>query len=184
MSSLTKFDFNHKTGYLSVILGSIGISFLVFAAVYVIEGMGWLAAYEDEKLDLYLDIGWNWIRGGGAAFAVAVILIASSAVMLAKNKRRAGRATPLFGKLDLNNRKGLMGLTLIATSFAFFFNGIFYRQEATRWFFGAIETVDSWKLEEAAAWISASTTMIMIGILLSAAGFTLLALSTRAKVIK
>ncbi len=173
MTFLEQFDFNHKTGYWSVICVAIAISLLFFSMAYMFEGVGWLSAYKDEAKDMYLDIGWNWIRGSGAAFLVAVVLISISAKLLNKN-RNISNTPPLFGKLDLNKYKGLLGAIFIPVAFVFFFNGFLYRIEAAKWFYAA-RTGTIWYLNEASAWVTSATVMIIIGILLSAAGFILMA---------
>lgn len=175
MSFLQKQNFNLPSGWGAVILGSIGISLLVFAAVYVIEGMGWLASYEEEQLDLVKDVGWNWIRGGGIAFAIALVSLIGSIAMLRRNRKLSLPAK----RVGLNGGKGLLGLTLLSVSAVFFFNGVLYRVEAAHWFYGAVASVQEWMLVEASAWITASTVMILIGIGLSASGLILLVLNAR-----
>ena len=181
MSFLQKFDFNHKTGIFSVIFISIATSLLFFSLAYMFEGLGWLSAYEDEEIDLYLDVGWNWIRGSGAAFVVALILLVISFVLLKKNRGQAQRKSPLFGKLDLNGKKGLLGLVLISVSAAFFFSGILYRIESANWLYSGIAQGKTWFLEEASAWATSAYVMIMIGIFLSAAGWILIAVQWKKK---
>src|SRR3972149_2153271 len=102
MNYLKRFDFNKKSGFVSVVFISIGISLLVFAAVYLFEGLGWLSAYKEEQLDTYGQVGWNWIRGAGISFVVGLILLVVSFLMLRKNKATTSLANPLFGRLDLN----------------------------------------------------------------------------------
>lgn len=181
MNYLKGFDFNKKSGWISVIFISIGISLLVFAAVYLFEGFGWLAAYKKEPLDAYAEVGWNWIRGSGIAFVVAIILIVVSLLMLRKNKENTGISRPLFGRLDLNQIKALLGLTLASVALVFFFNAALYRIEVVKWVASAIELRRTWYLAEAASWVSAASTMQIIGILLEAAGLILIALSWKWK---
>ena len=86
MNYLKRFDFNKKSGWISVVFASIGISLLIFAAVYLFGGFGWLSAYKEEQLDAYAEVGWNWIRGAGITFVIALVLLVASYKMLRKNK--------------------------------------------------------------------------------------------------
>jgi len=183
MSYLKRFDFNKKSGWISVVLISIGISLLCFAAVYLNEGIGWLSAYKEEQLDAYAQVGWNWIRGAGIAFIVALILLVASFVMLRKNKETAGSgiSKPLFGRLDLNHSKALLGLTLASVALVFFFNYALYRIEMVRWFWAGIELNRTWYLDEAASWATTASIMGIIGIILEAAGLILIVLAWRRK---
>ncbi len=181
MNYLKRFDFNKKSGWLSVVFISVGISLLVFAAVYLFEGFGWLSAYKEERLDAYAEVGWNWIRGAGIAFVVGLILLGGSFTMLRKNKGATERTGPLFGRLDLNQNKALLGLTLASVALVFFFNAALYRIEVVKWVSAAIELRRTWYLKEAASWVSAASTMQTIGILLEAAGLILLVLSWKRK---
>jgi hypothetical protein len=178
---LKRFDFNKKSGWISVIFISIGISLIIFAAVYLFEGFGWLSAYKAEPLDAYVEVGWNWIRGAGIAFVVALILLIASFLMLWKNKAKTSISTPLFGRLDLNQSKPLLGLTLASVALVFFFNAALYRLELVKWFFAGLELNRPWYLSEAASWASAATTMLLIGILLEAAGLVLIVLAWKKK---
>ncbi len=182
MNYLQRFDFNKKSGWISVVFVSIGISLLVFATVYLFEGFGWLAAYKEEPLDAYAEVGWNWIRGAGIAFVIAFILLVVSFLMLLKNKAATDISKPLFNKLDLNQIKALLGLTLASVALVFFFNAALYRIEVVKWVSSAIELKRTWYLEEAASWVSAASTMQLIGILLEAAGLILLVLAWKRKI--
>lgn len=181
MNFLKNFDFNKKSGWVSVVFISIGISLLIFAVVYLFEGFGWLSAYKDERLDAYVEVGWNWIRGAGIAFVIAFILLVISFLMLRKNKTATEIAKPLFSRLDLNQIKALLGLILASVALVFFFNAALYRIEVVKWVTSAIELKRTWYLKEAASWVSAASTMQIIGILLEAAGLILLALSWKRK---
>ena len=166
---------------MSVVFISIGISLLVFAAVYLNEGLGWLSAYKEEQLDAYAQVGWNWIRGAGIAFIVALILLVASFLMLRKNKETGGLSSPLFGRLDLNQSKALLGLTLASVALVFFFNYALYRIEMVRWFWAGLELNRTWYLDEAASWATTASIMGIIGILLEAAGLVLIVLAWRRK---
>ena len=120
MRFLRRFDFNHITGYCGVILVSIAISSLLFSLAHMFEGIGWLSADDAESNDLYLDVGWNWIRGSGVAFIVALVLFGSSILLLRKNLHLPRRRSSLFGKLDINQSKGLLGLVFLCVAFVFF----------------------------------------------------------------
>lgn len=181
MNYLKRFDFNKKSGWVSVAFISIGISLLVFAAVYLFEGFGWLSAYKEEQLDAYAEVGWNWIRGAGIAFVIGLILLVASFVMLRKNKATTGLANPLFGRIDLNQSKALLGLTLASVALVFFFNSALYTLEVQKWFFAALELNRTWYLNEAASWAADASTMRTIGILLEAAGLILIVLSWKRK---
>lgn len=181
MNYLKGFDFNKKSGWVSVVFASIGISLLVFAAVYLNEGLGWLAAYKEEQLDAYAEVGWNWIRGAGIAFVIGLILLVASYLMLRKNKETNALSRPLFNRLDLNQNKALLGLTLASVALVFFFNAALYRIEVVKWVSSAIELKRTWYLEEAASWVSAASTMQIIGILLEAAGLILIVLAWKRK---
>ena len=171
MRFLRRFDFNHIAGYCGVIPVSIAISSLLFSLAYMFEGVGWLSADEADSNDLYLDVGWNWIRGSGIAFVVALVLFGSSMLLLRKNRHLPGRNSPLFGKLDINQQKGLLGLVFLCVSFVFFFNGGLYRIESERWLYAASRPGQAWFLEEASGWATSSYVMLLIGILLAAAGW-------------
>ncbi len=176
MSFLRSFDFNHNTGYSSVVLVSIAIALLIFSLVYMSEGLGWLAGHEDEALDIYLDVGWNWIRGSGVAFVVAVVFSGISVMLLRKNHHSPHRRPPLFGKLDVNQWKGLLGFVSLSVAFVFFFNAVLYRMESNDWFYGAVASGRAWYLSEASSWATGSYVMSLIGIFLAAAGWILIAL--------
>ena len=173
MNYLKRFDFNKKSGWISVVFISIGISLLVFAAVYLFEGFGWLSTYAE--------VGWNWIRGAGITFVTAFILLVVSYLMLRKNKEATEISRPLFNRLDLNQSKALLGLTLASVALVFFFNAALYRIEVVKWVSAAIELNRTWYLEEAASWVSAASTMQIIGILLEAAGLILIVLAWKRK---
>ena len=181
MSFLKRFDFNKKGGWISVVFASIGISLLVFAAVYLFEGLGWLSAYKEARVDTYVQVGWNWIRGAGITFVIALILLVASYKMLRKNKETTGISRPLFNRLDLNQSKALLGLTLASVALVFFFNYALYRLEMVRWFFAGLELNRTWYLNEAASWAAAASTMRAVGILLEAAGLILIVLSWKRK---
>ena len=173
MNYLKRFDFNKKSGWISVVFISIGISLLVFAAVYLFEGFGWLSTYAE--------VGWNWIRGAGITFLIALVLLVASYKMLRKNKETTAISRPLFNRLNLNQNKALLGLTLASVALVFFFNAALYRLEMVTWFFAGLELNRTWYLEEAASWVSAASTMQIIGILLEAAGLILIVLSWKRK---
>src|SRR3990172_5287207 len=139
MNYLKRFDFNKKSGWISVVFISIGISLLVFAAVYLFEGFGWLSAYKEEQLDGYTEVGWNWIRGVGIIFFIALVLLVASYIMLRKNKETTAISEPLFNRLDLNQSKALLGLALASVALVFFFNAALYRIEVVKWVSSAIE---------------------------------------------
>lgn len=181
MNYLKRFDFNKKSGWISIIFTSVGISLLVFAAVYLFEGLGWLSAYKEEQLDAYIQVGWNWIRGAGIAFIVGLVLLTASFVMLRKNKGATTPSRPLFGRLDLNQSKALLGLTLASVALVFFFNSALYTLEVHKWFFAGLELNRTWYLNESASWAAAASTMRLIGILLEAAGLILIALAWKRK---
>jgi hypothetical protein len=181
MSYLKRFDFNKKSGWISIIFVSVGISLLIFAGVYLAEGLSWLSAENEQQLDVYEGVGWNWVRGAGFAFASALVLLVASLAMLSKNKQARGRAKPLFSRLDLNAGKGLLGLVLLSVSLVFFFNAALYRIEVIKWVYAAVELSRSWYLDEASGWVSAATTMAIIGTLLSATGWMLIALGWKKK---
>lgn len=181
MNFLKRFDFNKASGWVSVIFISIAISLLVFAAVYLSEGLGWLSAYKKEALDAYLEVGWNWIRGAGIAFTVALVLLGTSFIMLLKNKTGNSLSTSLFNHLDLNQLKALLGLVLASVALVFFFNAALYRIEVVKWVTAAIELRRAWYLDEASSWVSAASTMQIVGILLEASGLILLAFSWKRK---
>ena len=181
MRFLRRFDFNHITGYCGVILASIAISSLFFSLAYMFEGIGWLSADDAESNDLYLDVGWSWIRGSGVAFVVALVLFGISILLLRKNRHLPRRRSPLFGKLDINQEKGLLGLVSLCVAFVFFFNGGLYRIEAEKWFYAASRPGQAWFLEEASGWATSSYVMLLIGILLAAAGWILIAMQWKAK---
>ena len=181
MNYLKRFDFNKKSGWISVVFIAIGISLLVFAAVYLFEGFGWLSAYKEEQLDAYAEVGWNWIRGSGIAFTVALILLVVSYLMLRKNKETSALSRPLFGRLDLNQIKALLGLTLASVALVFFFNYALYQLEMVKWFYAGVELNRTWYLNESASWSADAATMRLIGILLEASGLILLVLAWKRK---
>ena len=181
MNYLKRFDFNKKSGWVSVVFASVGISLLIFAAVYLSEGFGWLSTYKEEQLDAYAEVGWNWIRGAGITFLIALVLLVASYIMLRKNKETTAISEPLFNRLDLNQSKALLGLTLVSVALVFFFNFTLYRIEVVRWFFAGLELNRTWYLGEAASWAAAASTMRTIGILLEAAGLILIALAWKRK---
>jgi len=173
---LQKYNLNKTSGYLSVIFISISISLLIFSLVYMFEGVGWISAYDEDPNELYLDVGWNWVRGSGLAFLVAIVLIIISAILLSKNKKiyDKKRASYMFGRLDLNKRKGLFGLVLLSVALTFLFNGILFRIEYANWLYGGIYSAQGWFFEEASAWATSSYYMFLVGILLTTVGCMLL----------
>lgn len=193
---LEKYNFNKASGYLSLIFISIAISLLVFSLVYMSEGIGWISAYDDDPNDLYLDVGWNWVRGSGVAFLVAVVLIVISFILLGKNKinnikysnklktssqnKFSSKSDYLFGKLDLNNKKSFTGLVLLSVALVFLFNGILYRIESTNWLYGGIYNAQGWFFEEASAWATSSYYMFLITILLATIGSLLLVIQYKS----
>lgn len=181
MHYLKRFDFNKKSGWVSVVFISIGISLLIFAAVYLFEGLGWLSAYKEEQLDAYAEVGWNWIRGAGITFVIALILLGTSYKLLRKNKETTDISMPLFNRLDLNQGKALLGLTLASVALVFFFNYALYRIEMVRWFWASLELHRTWYLDEAASWATTASIMGTIGIILEAAGLILIVLAWRRK---
>jgi len=177
--ALQKYDINKASGYLSIIFVSIAISLLIFSLVYMVEGIGWISAYDEDHNDLYLDVGWNWVRGSGVAFLLAIILIIISTILLAKNKspvKSSSKSSYLFGKLDLNKKKGLLGLVSLSVAIVFVFNGIVYKIESVNWLYGGIYSVEGWFFAEASAWATSSYYMFMIAILLATIGCVVLAL--------
>lgn len=170
LQELEKYDFNESTGYLSVIFVCIAVSLVFFSLAYVVEGVGWLG---DET---HSWVGWNWLKGAGIAVVVAGVLAGISLNLLGSNTSRQERERPLFGKLDLNRKKGLIGLASLSVSVVFFFNGIIYRQEAMRWYWAGTGEGINWMLNESSAWFTSSMVMLLIGIGLSAAGWILIAL--------
>lgn len=176
---LERYDFNRSSGYWAAVLVSIGISLLFFSLAYMIEGVGWITEFSTDANELYLDVGWNWIDGSGIAFLVTLVLFGIARSLLKSNRSSSDRRSPLFGKLDLNQRNGLLGLVLLAVSFTFFFNGGLYRIEAANWFYAAAASSQSWFLDEASKWIMSSTIMIIIGIVLSATGWVMIAMQWR-----
>lgn len=181
MNKLKQFDFNKPSGWVSVIFVSIAISLLIFAGVYLFEGIGWLDAAKEEPTSSAGDIGWNWIRGAGISATFAVVLMGISVALLKKNKKMTAKAKPLFNHLDLNSSKGLLGLVSLSVSFVFFLNAGIYRIEVVKWFAAALATAQEWYFTEASAWLAASTTMAIIGIVLSALGWTMIALAWHRK---
>lgn len=181
MDKLKQFDFNKPSGWVSVIFVSIAISLLVFAGVYLYEGIGWLEAAKEDSISSSADIGWNWIRGAGIAFATAIILLIISVYALSKNKKVNKPAKPLFSKLDLNSSKGLLGVVFLSVSFVFFLNAGLYRIEVIKWFAAALATAQEWYFTEASIWLAASTTMAIIGIVLSALGWAMIVLAWKRK---
>ena len=113
--------------------------------------------------------------------AAALILLAVSYKLLRKNKNATGISRPLFNKLDLNQTKALVGLTLVSVALVFFFNYALYRIEMVRWFYSGIELNRIWYLDEAASWASAAATMRTVGILLEASGLILIVLAWKKK---
>lgn len=177
MDYLKRFDFNQKTGWISIILFSLGLSLLVFAAVYMIEGVSWLTAENERNLDVYGETGWNWVRGSGIAFLISLGLLATSYALLKRNKKSKMPAPPLRGKLDLNRPKATLGLVFLSVSLVFFFNAILYRNEAASWIYAAVELTRPWYLEEASGWVAAASTVNAIGAVLAASGLVLLLLA-------
>ena len=172
---LKRYDLNKWTGWLSVIFVSIAISFVIFAGVYFTEGMGWLASYKEEAIESYKKIGQNWVRGGVIALASSVALFFISSIMLGKNKKTPGKKTPIWNRLDFNNYKCALGLVFLSVAFTFFFNAALYRYEYTVWILSGIAEAKEWYLVEASNWASAMTYMALIGALLSAVGWILIA---------
>jgi len=179
--NLSQFNFNHKTGWGGLILFSIAVSFIFFSLVYMMEGQGWLSAYDEESNELYLDIGWNWIRGSGVAFLTTLLLGGLGIFLLRKNKKSSEKAGALFGKLDLNQKKGALAVVLISVGFTFFFNAALYWWEAEKWFVGGLYPGNTWFFEEASAWVSSATAMTFIGIALEAVALVLLVKTWRRK---
>jgi len=173
MSFLRRFDFNNPTGYFSVILVAIAISLLFFSLAYMSEGLGWISG--DSPDDISLDVGWNWIRGSGITFIIAIVLFGVSASLLNKNHKLSKWGSPVFGSLDLNQPKGLLGLTSLSVAFVFFLNSGIYRLEALRWYYASFSSGQSWFLTESSSWITSSYIMALIGIILAATGWLLLA---------
>jgi hypothetical protein len=145
------------------------------------EGVGWLSADDADSPDLYLDVGWNWIRGSGVAFVVAIILIGISIRLLHKNSHLPIHRSLLFGRLDINQPKGLLGLVFLCVAFVFFFNGGLYWIESQRWFYATVRLDQAWYLEESSSWATSSYVMSLIGILLAAAGWILLGVQWKTK---
>ncbi len=174
LDKLEQYDFNDTKGILSVVAVCIAISLVLFSLAYISEGIGWLGDSEHGW------VGWNWLRGAGIAIGIAAALGFIAKGWLAKNASNTEKARPLFGKLDLNAQKGLMGLAALSVSTVFFFNGIFYRQEAFRWLWAAQANSISWMFTESSAWFTSSMVMIIIGIVLSAAGWILIALQWKS----
>jgi len=181
MGLLKRYDFNKWTGWLSIIFVSIGISFVIFAIVYFVEGNSWLAAYKEEALDTYKEIGQNWVRGGVIALVSSAGLFFLSSIMLGKNKRTLGVKPPIWGKLDFNNRKCAAGLVFFSVAFTFFFNAALYRYEYTIWVLSGIAEAKQWYLAEASTWASAMTTMALIGAFLSAIGWVCIVMGWKRK---
>ncbi len=177
MSFLKKFDFNKPSGWISVIFVSVAISLLIFGGVYMNEGFGWLAAHKEEPMAVSETIGKNWVRGSYIALGSAAALLFLSFIMLAANKKSQIVNKPLLGRLDMNGTKGLLALVFLSVSFVFFLNAGLYRIEVAKWFYAAIEFGQEWYFREAASWVTASTTMALVGIGLSAVGLTCLVLA-------
>lgn len=170
---LERFDFNERRGYLSVVAVCIAVSLAFFSVAYLLEGVGWLGD------DTHAWVGWNWLRGSGIAVVIALALFLLARGWLKANALKQEKARPLFGRLDLNARKGLLGLASLSVSGVFFFNGIFYWQEAARWYWAGVETAQSWMLTESSSWYTAAAIMLFIGIALSALGWLCVALQWR-----
>ena len=181
MGLLKRYDFNKWTGWLSIIFVSIGISFVIFAVVYFIEGNSWLAAYKDEAIDTYQKIGQNWVRGAVIALASSAGLFFLSSIMLGKNRRTLGVKPPIWGRLDFNNRKCAAGLVFFAVAFTFFFNAALYRYEYTIWVLSGIAEAKEWYFVEASSWASAMTYMALIGAFLSAIGWVCIVMGWKRK---
>ncbi len=173
MGKLEQYDFNDTRGWLSVVAVCIAVSLAFFSIAYLIEGIGWLGD------DTYAWVGWNWLRGSGIAIVIALVLLGLARKWLGANARKQEKARPLFGRLDLKGRKGLLGLASLSVSGVFFFNGIFYWQEAARWYWAGVETAQSWMLTESSSWYTAAAIMLFIGIALSAAGWLCVVLQWR-----
>lgn len=176
----SSFNFNHKTGWGGLLLLSAAISLCFFSLAYMMEGQGWLSAYDEERNDLYLDIGWNWIRGSGVAFLFALALGGWGISLLRKSKRQ-GQAKPVWGKLNLNHKKGALAVVFLSVGFTFFFNAALYWWEAEKWFVAGAESARPWFFAEASAWVSSATTMTFIGIVLEALALVLLVRSWKGK---
>ena len=170
---LKAYDFNDVKGCLGAAAACIAVSLAFFSVAYLIEGVGWLG---DETHGW---VGWNWLRGSGIAIVLAFVLLWLARNGLKASALRQPRAGPLFGRLDLNASKGQCGLASLSISSVFFFNGIFYRQEAARWYWAGVETATSWMLAESSSWYAASAIMLFIGIALSAIGWTCIVLQWR-----
>ena len=170
LQELKEYDFNDSTGYLSVIFVCIAVSLVFVSLAYLSEGIGWIG---DET---HSWVGWNWLKGAGIAVVVAGVLLGIAITLLNSNAGRQERKQPLFGKLDLNGKKGLLGLASLSVSAVFFFNGITYRQEAARWYYAGVAQGINWFFNEASAWTTSAAIMLFIGIALSAAGWILIAL--------
>ena len=187
------YDLNKTSGCLSIIFASIAISLFIFSLVYMFEGGGWISAYDEDPNDLYLDVGWNWVRGSGVAFIVAMVLVIISTILLSKNKRsdtersndkrrNEKRASYLLGKLDLNKKKGFVGLVLVSVALTFLANGVLYRIEYANWLYGGIYSAQGWFFEEASAWASSAYYMFLISILLATVGSFLLVMEYKRNI--
>lgn len=162
------YNFNHRTGFYGIFLGCIAMSLFFFSAAYLTEGLGWLDAYDDEKNELYLDVGWNWIRGSGVAFLITVGLGVASRILLSKNKRLSNdlAGKPVLPTYNFNTKLGLWSLILFSVSLVFVFHGAFYRIEAVRWLNAGLGPGEPWFVGEALAWYQSSAVMFAIAIIL------------------
>lgn len=177
MSYLKRFDFNKTSGWVSVAFVSIAISLLIFAGVYLNEGFSWLLSFKTEQVASYENIGNNWIRGAVIAGVAALLLFVLSFIMLGNNKKNTSSAKPLFNRLDINKFTGLLSIVFFSVSFVFFLNAALYRIEVVKWFYAGIEFAEGWYFAEAASWVTAATTMAIIGAVLSAAGWLMIVLT-------
>lgn len=174
MVNLEQYDFNRLSGWAAVLLVSIGVSTVIFAAVYLTEGLSWLAAYEEESIDTYKKVGQNWVRGAGIALVSSLTLFFVSRLMLKHNKTCTVKRPILWGRLDFNNPKCTLALVLFAVSFTFFANAALYRYEYTMWALSGIATATTWYLEEASAWATAAMYMALIGTALTVSAWLLI----------
>ncbi len=174
MNSLKQYDFNKPTGWASVLFVSIAFSLLVFASVYLFEGLGWLEAYKEELVSTYQRVGQNWVRGAGIAVVSSLILFFISTIMLRRNKKFESKRPILWNHLDFNNPKCTLALVLFAISFTFFANAAFYNYEYSMWALSGIASANSWYLEEASVWATAAMNMAIVGSILTAIAWILI----------